>query len=103
AALAMMVELLAAGLTGAQFGHQSSSLFDDKGAPPALGQLIIVIDPKATGGVGVMDHLAYIANEIAAEEGVRLPGRRGKQARALAEDEGLDIEDDVMETISQIK
>ncbi|MBO6578447.1 MAG: Ldh family oxidoreductase [Thalassospira sp.] len=103
AALAMMVELLAAGLTGAQFGHQSSSLFDDKGAPPALGQLIIAIDPKATGGVGVMDHLAYIANEIAAEEGVRLPGRRGKQARALAEAEGLEVEDDVMETISQIK
>ena len=103
AALAMMVELLAAGLTGAQFGHQSSSLFDDKGAPPALGQLIIAIDPKATGGVGVMDHLAYIANEIAAEEGVRLPGRRGKQARAIAEDEGVEIEDDVMETISKIK
>lgn len=103
AALAMMVELLAAGLTGAQFGHQSSSLFDDKGAPPALGQLIIAIDPMATGEAGVMDHLASIANEIAAEEGVRLPGRRGKQARALAEAEGLDVEDDIIDTINGIK
>lgn len=102
AALAMMVELLAAGLTGAQFGHQSSSLFDDKGAPPALGQLIIAIDPVATGGPGVTEHLASIANEIAAEEGVRLPGRRGKLARAQAEVDGLDIEDDVMAAIKDI-
>jgi len=103
AALAMMVELLAAGLTGAQFGHQSSSLFDDKGKPPALGQMIIAIDPASTGGAGVMDHLAAIANEIAAEDGVRLPGRRGKSARAIAEVDGLEIEDDVMSAIEAIK
>lgn len=103
AALAMMVELLAAGLTGAQFGHQSSSLFDDNGAAPALGQFIIAIDPLATGGAGVMDHLAEIANEIASEDGVRLPGRRGKQARQVAETDGLEIEDDVMDAIRLIK
>ncbi|RCK47810.1 Ldh family oxidoreductase [Thalassospira profundimaris] len=103
AALAMMVELLAAGLTGAQFGHQSSSLFDDKGKPPALGQMIIAIDPIATGGVGVVDHLAEIANEIAAEDGVRLPGRRGKLAQLSAQTEGLEIEDDVISAINDIK
>lgn len=102
AALAMMVELLAAGMTGAQFGHQSSSLFDDKGKPPALGQMIIAIDPVATGGAGVVDHLAAIANEIASEEGVRLPGRRGKLARLEAEAEGIEIEDDVMAAINAI-
>ncbi len=103
AALAMMVELLAAGLTGAQFGHQSSSLFDDKGKPPALGQMIIAIDPKATGGVGVVEHLAEIANAIASEEGVRLPGRRGKLARLVAETDGIEIEEDVMAAIRAIK
>ncbi|MDG4720691.1 MULTISPECIES: Ldh family oxidoreductase [Thalassospira] len=102
AALAMMVELLAAGMTGAQFGHQSSSLFDDKGKPPALGQMIIAIDPVATGRAGVVDHLAAIANEIASEEGVRLPGRRGKLARLTAEAEGIEIEDDVMAAINAI-
>lgn len=103
AALAMMVELLAAGLTGAQFGHQSSSLFDDKGKPPALGQMVIAIDPKATGGPGVGEHLAAIANEIASEEGVRLPGRRGKIARLESQANGLEIEDDIIETIRTIK
>ena len=102
AALAMMVELLAAGLTGAQFGHQSSSLFDDKGKPPALGQMIIAIDPVATGGPDITDHLASIANEIAAEEGVRLPGRRGKSIRLKAEVDGIEIEEDVMDAINRI-
>ncbi|HBV00393.1 Ldh family oxidoreductase, partial [Thalassospira lucentensis] len=102
AALAMMVELLAAGLTGAQFGHQSSSLFDDKGRPPALGQMIIAIDPVATGGPDIADHLASIANEIAAEEGVRLPGRRGKSVRQKAEFDGIEIEEDVMDAINRI-
>ena len=103
AALAMMVELLAAGLTGAQFGHQSSSLFDDKGKPPALGQMIIAIDPQATGGPNVSNHLAEIANEISTEEGVRLPGRRGKIARQQAELDGLDIEDDILNEINKIE
>ncbi|MEQ8287601.1 Ldh family oxidoreductase [Thalassospira sp.] len=103
AALAMMVELLAAGLTGAQFGHQSSSLFDDKGKPPALGQMIIAIDPAASGGPGVSEHLAEIANELAAEEGVRLPGRRGKLARLAAEADGIEVEDDVIAAIEEIK
>ena len=103
AALAMMVEMLAAGLTGAQFGHQSSSLFDDKGAPPALGQMVIAIDPVAVGGAGIIDHLRYIADEIALEETVRLPGRRGQNARRDAEIQGLDIEDDVIAAIEAIK
>ncbi len=34
AALALMVEILAGGLTGAQFGHEASSLLDAKGPPP---------------------------------------------------------------------
>lgn len=103
AALAMMVEMLAAGLTGAQFGHQSSSLFDDKGGPPALGQMVIAIDPVAVGGPAIMDHLRYIADEIALEEAVRLPGRRGQNARRDAEIHGLDIEDDVIAAIDDIK
>lgn len=103
AALAMMVELLAAGLTGAQFGHQSSSLFDDKGKPPALGQMVIVINPEATGGPGVGEHLSAIAHEISAEDGVRLPGRRGKTARLDAQTNGLEVEDDVIEAIREIK
>ena len=52
-ALALMVELLAAGLTGANFAAEASSYLDDKGPPPGTGQLIVAFDPQAFGGDAV--------------------------------------------------
>jgi (2R)-3-sulfolactate dehydrogenase (NADP+) len=45
AALALMVEVLAAGLTGAQLGVDATSFFAAEGAPPRIGQLLIAIAP----------------------------------------------------------
>ena len=44
-ALALMVELLAAGLTGANYAAEATSFLDAEGPPPGTGQLIIAIDP----------------------------------------------------------
>ena len=46
-ALALMVELLAAGLTGANFASEASSFLDAEGPPPGTGQLLIAIDASA--------------------------------------------------------
>jgi (2R)-3-sulfolactate dehydrogenase (NADP+) len=99
AALAMMVEVFAAALSGAQFSYQASSLFDEHGPPPALGQAIIVIDPNAATGSGTAARMAEMAAEIAKEDGVRLPGRRGRGLRAQARQRGVDVEDDVFAAI----
>jgi (2R)-3-sulfolactate dehydrogenase (NADP+) len=99
AALAMMVEVFAAALSGAQFSYQASSLFDEKGPPPALGQAIIVIDPDAAAGSGAAGRMAELAAEMSKEDGVRLPGRRGRGLRARAIEQGLDLEDDVIAAI----
>ncbi|RWX76573.1 Ldh family oxidoreductase [Neorhizobium lilium] len=102
AALALMVEVLAAGLTGAHFSHQASSLFDEKGPPPSLGQAIIAIDPSAAAGAGAARRLADLAHEMARQDGVRLPGRRGRGLRAEAAKHGIKIEDDVMAAIKAL-
>lgn len=102
AALAMMVEILSAGITGANYAFEASSLFDDKGPPVALGQTIIAIDPLATGGNGVFERLALLADEIGAQEGVRIPGRRGQGLSRTAEAEGIEIEEDVIAAIDAI-
>ncbi|EHS49858.1 Malate/L-lactate dehydrogenase [Rhizobium sp. PDO1-076] len=102
AALAMMVEILSAGITGANYAFEASSLFDDKGPPVALGQTIIAIDATATGGAGVFKRLALLADEIDAQEGVRIPGRRGQGLSRTAEAEGIEIEDDVIAAIDAI-
>jgi (2R)-3-sulfolactate dehydrogenase (NADP+) len=99
AALAMMVEVFAAALSGAQFSYQASSLFDEHGPPPALGQAIIVIDPNAATGSGTAARMAEMAAEMAKEDGVRLPGRRGRGLRAQARQRGVDVEDDVFAAI----
>ncbi|AJY45053.1 sulfolactate dehydrogenase [Martelella endophytica] len=100
AALALMVEILAAGITGANYAFEASSLFDDQGPPPELGQTIIVIDPRATGGSGVAARLSLLAETIARDPGTRLPGKRGANARRKALAEGLVIDEDVMRLLS---
>lgn len=99
AALALMVEVLSAGLTGANFSHQASSLFDDQGPAPSLGQTIIAIDANAATGGGTAERIAILAREMASEDGVRLPGRRGRSLRAMAVANGLAIDDDVITAI----
>jgi (2R)-3-sulfolactate dehydrogenase (NADP+) len=44
AALVLMVELLAAALTGSNFGYEASSFFDADGDSPGIGHTIIVFD-----------------------------------------------------------
>ena len=80
AALALMVEALAAGLTGARYAFEASSFLDAEGAPPATGQMLLAIDPRATGGD--LRHLDALFAAIAAEPGVRLPGRAARHAAA---------------------
>jgi (2R)-3-sulfolactate dehydrogenase (NADP+) len=102
AALALMVEVLSAGLAGANFSYQASSLFDENGPPPELGHSIIAIDPDAASGGGTAARMAGLADEMAKQEGVRLPGRRGRSLRAQALANGFEIEDDVIAAIQKL-
>ncbi|RCK53601.1 sulfolactate dehydrogenase [Thalassospira profundimaris] len=103
AALALMVEILAAGLSAAHFSHEATSLFDDKGAPPALGQTIIAIDPKNTApGFNPLERIYDLAEEIALDSAVRLPGRRGQALRDKAANEGIEVEDDLIALVKSL-
>jgi (2R)-3-sulfolactate dehydrogenase (NADP+) len=102
AALAMMVEVLSAGLAGANFSYQASSLFEPEGPPPELGHTIIAIDPDAANGGGTAARMAGLAEEMGKQDGVRLPGRRGRSLRAEAIRLGLEIEDDVIAAIHKL-
>lgn len=94
-ALALMVEMLCAGLTGANYGYQATSFFDDKGAPPATGQLLIAIGTQAFGP-GATARFATLARMIEGTEGARLPGRRrqalGRELRA----KGIPVDPDLI-------
>jgi (2R)-3-sulfolactate dehydrogenase (NADP+) len=99
ATLALMVELLAAGLTGANFAAEASSFLDAEGPPPGTGQLIIAIDANAFGGT---ERFAVLAAAIEAQAGARLPGARRLALRQKAAREGLAIADKLREEIQAL-
>jgi (2R)-3-sulfolactate dehydrogenase (NADP+) len=88
-ALALMVELLAAGLTGANFAADASSFLDAEGPPPGTGQLLIAFEPAAFGGT--LAHFAALAAAIEEQPGARLPGVRRLAAREKARREGVTV------------
>jgi (2R)-3-sulfolactate dehydrogenase (NADP+) len=98
-ALALMVELLAAGLTGANFAAEASSFLDAEGPPPGTGQLLIVLSPVAFGGTGMTARVAVLAASIEQQAGARLPGTRRLAARQRAAASGLVIGDALLAEI----
>jgi (2R)-3-sulfolactate dehydrogenase (NADP+) len=101
-ALALMVELLAAGLTGANFAADASSFLDAEGPPPGTGQLILVFDPQALGGRAALDRFARLADAIEGQPGARLPGTRRLAARQKAAESGLTVADQLLQDISKL-
>jgi (2R)-3-sulfolactate dehydrogenase (NADP+) len=76
AALVMMVEILAAALTGSNFGFEASSFFDADGPPPGVGQLLIAINGEALSGNTLATRLETLIAAVLEQPGTRLPGSR---------------------------
>jgi (2R)-3-sulfolactate dehydrogenase (NADP+) len=100
--LALMVELLAAGLTGANFAAAASSFLDAEGPPPGTGQLIIAFDLSAFGGEAAVARFADLASQIEAQPGARLPGVRRNGLRRKAQAEGLTVADALLREIAAL-
>ena len=101
-ALALMVELLAAGLTGSNYASEASSFFEAEGDAPGVGQTIIAIDPHKVGGAGTLDRFAALATMISNQPGARVPGERRAQTRKKMMVDGIEIESDLMATIESV-
>jgi (2R)-3-sulfolactate dehydrogenase (NADP+) len=100
-ALALMVELLAAGLTGANFAAEASSFLDAKGPPPGTGQLILAFDPEGFGADG-LTRFAALARAIEDQPGARLPGMRRVASREKAARDGLTVSAELLAEISAL-
>ena len=89
-ALALVVEVLSAGLTGGHWGVEASSFVDDLGGPPDVGQTFIAIDPGRVAP-GFTERVEHLVAALTAEDGVRLPGDRRHEHRATAERDGVEV------------
>lgn len=90
AGIALMVEIMAAALTGANFSFNASSFADNKGGPPNTGQFFIAIDPAAFGDA-FPDRMETLIEAMCSEAGVRLPGSKREAARKRTAAEGITI------------
>ncbi len=101
AALALMVELLAAGVTGARFGYEASSFFTAEGEPPGTGQFLMALDPSALSPEAP-ERIGALATAIEVQNGARLPGRRRQALRARLEAEGIPFDPDLAAQIDAL-
>ena len=85
--IALIVEMMAAAMTGATLGKDASPFSGTEGGPPKTGQFFIAIDPVASSGGTFADRITSLTGAIHAQAGARLPGdgRGTKRARALTD------------------
>ena len=88
--LALLIELMAAGLSGANFGYQASSFGGNEGGPPGTGQCFLAFDTHAFHE-GFDERAEALFAAILEQEGTRLPGERRLAARARTSSQGVTI------------
>lgn len=89
---ALLVEVMAACLTGATPGVEASPFSGTAGGPPRTGQMFLAIDPAASSGGLFPARLATVAAAFAAAAGSHLPGARRAAARAAADRDGVAVD-----------
>ncbi|MBA1428934.1 Ldh family oxidoreductase [Pseudomonas orientalis] len=90
-ALSMMVELLAAALTGGNFSFEFDWADHPGARTPWTGQLLIVIDPSKTAGQNFAERSQELVRQMHAAGLRRLPGDRRHRARAKSEETGIEL------------
>lgn len=90
AALALIVEILSATMTGANHSNEATSFFDETGAPPGVGQMIVAFDTSRVAGFGT--RLEALLTAILDQDGTRLPGEKRLACRStVTEAEGVTV------------
>lgn len=85
--LALMVEILAALLTGAAMSREASSFFTADGPAPRVGQFLIALKPHEQSGFAErLEELLTTINDL---DGARLPGERRAASIKTAHQHGL--------------
>lgn len=103
AALALIVEVLSAVLTGAKCGYEATSFFKTDGEPPGVGHFLIAIDGSFFSGETFAPHLDALLQMILAQPGTRLPGSRRLETRRRAEEQGLRIPSSLYQKLNSLR
>lgn len=92
-ALALLVEILAAGLTGANWSKDAPSFSEPAGAPQGIGQFFIALDPLLFGNGDFLDRVEELLLAISEQEGTMIPGNDRLDNRNKAHKKGVAVDD----------
>ena len=95
----LMVEIMAACLSGAVLSKDASPFAGTEGGPPNTGQCFLAFDPVAYSGSLFKERIVELADAISIQEGARLPGSRRKVNRERIEQEGVVVENELLARI----
>ena len=99
AGLALIVEIFAAWLTGANLSIDAPSFADNLGGSPRTGQFFVAFDIGALAGDNSSERLERLFGAIVDQPGARLPGERRAAARKRTAEAGVAISRKLFETI----
>ena len=80
--IAMMIELLAAGLVGDLFSFEAKEEDNNDGGPARGGEFIMAFSPELIAGKNWSEHCDKFFDQMKSLDGVRLPGERRHHNRS---------------------
>ena len=102
AALAIMIEILAAALTGSHFGFEADSFFTAEGEPPDIGHALIAIDPARISGGTFDERMLTLLGAINNAEGARQPGISRLKHRDSSHKDGIILTQDLYDALNKL-
>ncbi|WP_166418440.1 Ldh family oxidoreductase [Cochlodiniinecator piscidefendens] len=100
--VALLVEMLAAAMTGATLGINAAPFSGTAGGPPKTGQFFIAIDPAATSGGDFAARMADLVGAIHNQDGAHLPGDGRGQKRIRSASEGVAVNTATLQRIEAL-
>ena len=100
-AIALMVELLAAGAVGDCFSFEGEALDNGDGGPTVGGEFMLAISPEMLAGSDWAEHCEIFLERYEAIEGARLPGLRRHNNRQSTAPRQINA--DLVERIRSLK
>ena len=100
--LAFMVEVLAAALTGGQFGFEDQPAGHPGAQTSRAGQFLLLIDPARSAGAGFGARIAALAERFRSAWSARLPGDARQLRRAHAALHGITLAGEAYEHLAML-
>ena len=97
--IALIVEMMAAAMSGATLGKDASPFSGTKGGPPRTGQFFIAIDPEASSHGDYAARITALVEALREQPGAHLPGDGRAAARRRAAKDGVAVSRATLEKV----